>query len=187
MAKVEKKSSFTMANCSLVLSIIAVLAVVACYAQICSMKKQNETLRAEYQTNTNNKIYFYNLENVIASSSLVEIRNDFETKLQALAVEVETAQKKIQSIKDAKVKDDFTEMYMKSLKMKRDDLLKAYDEAMIQATDNVNEALKEIAEEKNVSTIFTSKALAVTTDDTIDLTQEIIEIVNKKNEKMKKK
>lgn len=183
MAKVQKKYSFTMANCSLVLSIIAVLAVVACYAQICSLKKQNETLRAEYQTN---KIYFYNLENVIASSSLVGIRNDFETKLQALAVEVETAQKKIKSIKDAKVKDDFTEMYMKSLKMKRDDLLKAYDEAMIQATDNVNEALQEIAEEKKVPTIFTSKALAVTTDNTVDLTQEVIEIVNKKNENLKK-
>lgn len=184
MAKIQKKINyFTMANCSMILSIVAFLAVVTCYVQIGFLKAQNETLRAELQTN---KIYYYNLENVIASSSLVGIRNDFETKLQALAVEVETAQKKIQSIKDAKVKDDFTEMYMKSLKMKRDDLLKAYDEAMIQATDNVNEALKEIAEEKNVSTIFTSKALAVTTDDTIDLTQEIIEIVNKKNEKMKK-
>ena len=184
MAKIQKKINyFTMANCSMILSIVAFLAVVTCYVQIGFLKAQSETLRAELQTN---KIYYYNLENVIASSSLVGIRNDFETKLQALAVEVETAQKKIQSIKDAKVKDDFTEMYMKSLKMKRDDLLKAYDEAMIQATDNVNEALKEIAEEKNVSTIFTSKALAVTTDDTIDLTQEIIEIVNKKNEKMKK-
>ena len=127
------------------------------------------------------------MENVIASSSLVGIRNDFETKLQALAVEVETAQRKIQSIKDAKVKDDFTEMYMKSLKLKRDDLLKAYDEAMMQATENVNVALQEIAKAKHVTTIFNSKALAVTTNNTIDLTNDVIEAVNKKNENLKKK
>lgn len=165
------------------LSIIALSIGVACYAQISSLKAQNEVLRAELQTN---KIYFYNLEDVIASSALVSVRNDFETKLKALAVEVETAQKKIQSIKDAKVKDDFTEMYMKSLKMKRDDLLKAYDEAMVQATEDVNVALQEIAEKKHVTTIFNAKALAVTTRDTVDLTKDVIELVNKKNKKTKK-
>lgn len=185
MAKIQKKTNyFTMANCNMILSIVAFLAVVTCYVRIGFLKAQNETLRAELQTN---KIYYYNLENVIASSSLVGIRNDFETKLQALAVEVETAQRKIQSIKDAKVKDDFTEMYMKSLKLKRDDLLKAYDEAMMQATENVNVALQEIAKAKHVTTIFNSKALAVTTNNTIDLTNDVIEAVNKKNENLKKK
>lgn len=185
MANIQKKINYlTMTNCSMVLSIVALLAVVACYVRIGFLKAQNETLHTELQTN---KIYYYNLENVIASSSLVGIRNDFETKLQALAVEVETAQKKIQSIKDAKVKDDFTEMYMKSLKMKRDDLLKAYDEAMVQATENVNVALQKIAEEKHVMAIFNSKALAVTTNNTIDLTKDVIEAVNKSNENLKKK
>lgn len=152
-------------------------------AELAQTKQIAETLSAELQ---NSKIvYVYNLEAVVASSNLVTLKQQFETKINELIKEVDDAQKKIKNMKKSKVKDDFSDVYMKSLKLKRDETIKAYDETMIQATENINVAVKEIALAKGAKTVFNAKAIALTSEYTVDLTPEVIDLVNKKNASLK--
>lgn len=152
-------------------------------AELAQAKQNTETLSVELQ---NSKIvYIYNLENVIASSNLVMLKQQFEGKINELAKEVESAQKKIKNMKNSRVKDDFSDLYMKSLKLKRDETVKAYDETMLQATENINVALKEVAQSKGAKIIFNAKALALTSEFTIDVTPEVINLVNQKNASLK--
>ncbi|MBO6281898.1 MAG: hypothetical protein J6N49_05150 [Alphaproteobacteria bacterium] len=142
-----------------------------------------EKLSAELQNSQ--IVYIYNLEAVVASSNLVMLKQEFETKINELIKEVDDSQQKIKNMKNAKVKDDFSDVYMKSLKLKRDETIKAYDETMIQATENINLALKEVALAKGAKTIFNAKAIAFTSKYTVDITPEVIELVNKKNASLK--
>lgn len=152
-------------------------------AELAQAKQNTETLSVELQ---NSKIvYIYNLESVIASSNLVMLKQQFEDKINELAKEVENAQKKIKNMKNSRVKDDFSDLYMKSLKLKRDETVKAYDETMLQATENINVALKEVAQSKGAKIIFNAKALALTSEFTIDVTPEVINLVNQKNASLK--
>ena len=142
-----------------------------------------EKLSAELQNSQ--IVYIYNLEAVVASSNLVTLKQEFETKINELIKEVDDSQQKIKNMKNAKIKDDFSDVYMKSLKLKRDETIKAYDETMIQATENINQALKEIALAKGAKTIFNAKAIAFTSKYTVDITPEVIKLVNKKNASLK--
>ena len=152
-------------------------------AELLQAKQNAEALSVELQ---NSKIvYVYNLEAVVASSNIIAIKQQFEEKIKELAKEVDEAQKKIKNMRNSKVKDDFSDIYMKSLKLKRDETVKAYDETMLQATENINVALKEVAQAKEAKVIFNVKALALTSELTIDVTPEVINLVNQKNSSLK--
>lgn len=151
--------------------------------QLKQARNNVEKLSAELQNSQ--IVYIYNLEAVVASSNLVTLKQEFETKINELIKEVDDSQQKIKNMKNAKVKDDFSDVYMKSLKLKRDETIKAYDETMIQATENINLALKEIALAKGAKTIFNAKAIALTSEFTVDITPEVIKLVNEKNASLK--
>ena len=146
---------------------------------ICKLYQRNQLLETEIENSK--KIYIYDLEAVVASSNLVTLKQEFEQKIQELSKELEEAQKKIKSIKDSKIKADFSDVYLNSLKLKRDDMVKAYDEIMIQATENINIAVKEVVIAKKASTIVSSKSITVKTDYVVDLTPEISALVKQKN------
>ena len=137
---------------------------------------------ASYQKEiqANRKVYFYNLDGVLRSVNAIEMKNKFEAEIIKLNDEVFAAEEKIKSIKDAKVKDDFSDVYLKNLKMKRDDTVAKYEQNIKNMTNKINEALAEVAQEHNVSTIFMQNVLAVRTPETYDLTADIIKKIQGK-------
>ena len=124
-------------------------------------------------------IYFYNLEEVLRATNAISAKTNFESEILKLNDEVFAAEKKIKSIKDAKVKADFSDVYLNNLKFKRDELIKKYEESIKNITDGINKALADVATEKGVATIFVQNAIAVNTAYTEDVTDEIIKRLKK--------
>lgn len=131
------------------------------------------------QLNNARKIYVYNLEEIVSASGIVKLQKELEDNVNKLNDEVLKAQKKITAIRDAKVKEDFSEMYVKSLELKRDDLYEKYNNEMIVLTDKLNDVMRQIAKEKNASTIYSNKNITVQTPFVIDVTPEILDILKK--------
>jgi len=133
-----------------------------------------QTIKAmETQITENKKIYIYNLEGVLRKINAVDEKVQMEEKILKLNNELMAAEKKIKSLKDAKVKEDFSDMYMNNLRMKRDEILENYEKSLGDITDRINKALNEIAKEKNVSTIFVHSVISVRTPYVIDVTDEV--------------
>ena len=105
---------------------------------------------------------------------LDEFNREFEAKINILNDEVSTAQSKISSLKDSKEKDDFSEVYMKSLKLKRDTMLEQYNQAIQEITDEINAKISEIAQERNALVVFDRRAVTAKTPHVIDVTEEIV-------------
>lgn len=147
------------------------------YMRTSSLQKQNEALVAQIQQAK--KVYVYNLEEVVVGAGIVEMQQKFEKQVKQLNDEVTTAQKKIKSFKNAKVKEDFSDMYLKSLVLKRDEMIGEYEKAMKQATENVNNALRKVAEQVDAPTIYHTKSVSVNTKYVTDVTKEIVEYLNK--------
>ncbi|MBR1601457.1 MAG: hypothetical protein IJ677_07755, partial [Alphaproteobacteria bacterium] len=97
------------------------------------------------------------------------------TKVNILNQEVITAQDKISSFKDSNVRENFSDVYLNSLKMKRDTMIKEYNETLKDITTQINENLIKIAEEKKTATIFNKQAVSAITSDVIDITQELVQ------------
>ncbi len=126
------------------------------------------------QIEESRKVYVYSLDDVLKGANVIEIKRKFEGEIIKLNDEVFDAEKKIKSLKDAKVKEDFSTMYLNNVKMKRDELLANYDKTIKELTTKVNKAVGEIAKEKNVSVIFIKNAIAVKTPYIVDVTDEVI-------------
>lgn len=133
--------------------------------QIHRLNKQIEPLQ---------NVYIYDLEETLRGVRLDEFNREFEAKINILNDEVSTAQLKISSLKDSKEKDDFSEVYMKSLKLKRDTMLEQYNRAIQEITDEINTKITEIAQEKNALVVFDRRAVTAKTPHVIDVTEEII-------------
>ena len=121
------------------------------------------------------KIYVYNLEEVLRKANALETKKQFEDDIIKLNDELTEAEKKIETLKSAKVKEDFSDVYLNNLKMKRDDLVNNYEKNIDELTTKINKALNDIAQEKGVTAIFVYSAIAVNTENVIDLTDEIAE------------
>ena len=65
-------------------------------------------------------------------------------------------------------------MYLKNLKIRRDEIVSTYEKAVADLSEKLNKALDEIVKEKNVPAVFAQNAIAIKTPYTEDLTQEII-------------
>ena len=126
------------------------------------------------QIEESKKVYVYSLDDVLKGANVIEIKRKFEDEIIKLNDEVFDAEKKIKSLKDAKVKEDFSTMYLNNVKMKRDELLANYEKTIKELTTKVNKAVGEIAKEKNVSVIFIKNAIAVKTPYVVDVTDEVI-------------
>ena len=65
-------------------------------------------------------------------------------------------------------------LYLKNLKLRRDELVSNYEKAVTELSEKLNKALDEVVKEKNVPAVFVKSAIAIKTPNTVDLTQELI-------------
>ena len=137
--------------------------------QITSVNKETETLISE-----NKKIYIYDLQEVLRKINAGDKRVQMEEQILKLNNELMAAEKKIKSLKNAKVKEDISDMYVKNLRLKRDEIMENFDKTVAEITDKINMALTEIAKEKNTSTIFIPSTIALRTPYVIDVTDEVV-------------
>lgn len=144
-------------------------------AQTDSLAKINANIsQLETQITENKKIYVYNLEEVLRQTNALETKKQFEDEIIRLNDELLEAEKKINSLKTAKVKEDFSSIYLQNLKMKRDELVNNYENNIEELTNKINAALSEIAQEKNIPVIFVHNAIALNTNFVVDLTNEVV-------------
>lgn len=123
------------------------------------------------------KVYVYDLEQTLKGIKLDEINNEFSNKITILGDEVTSAQKKISSLKETKDKDDFSEVYLQSLKLKRDNMIAEYNRTLEDITEQVNKTVSKIAEEKGASAVFDKRIVASQNKYVEDITAEVIKRV----------
>lgn len=119
-------------------------------------------------------VYVYDLEEILRGVNLDELNREFEAKISILNNEVATAQDKISALKNSKVKDDFSDVYLKSLKLKRDTMVNEYSRTLQNITDEINDKVTELAQENGASVVFDRRTIAASTPMVVDLTSEII-------------
>ena len=119
-------------------------------------------------------VYVYDVEEVLRGLSLDELNREFEAKISILNNEVSTAQDKISALKDSKVKDDFSDVYLKSLKLKRDTMVNEYSRTLQNITNEINDKVTELAQESGATIIFDKRLVTASTPFVIDLTPEIV-------------
>ena len=162
-----------------ILACVSLIGFIVCIFLINGLKKDNAQLfedneQLHMQIQNNRKVYVYNLETVLSDIGAAEAKQKFEKDVDKLNKEVIAAEKKIKNIKDAKAKAEFSEVYFKSLRLKRDNLVEDYNKSLQELLKKINKALAQTATDKNVATIFSSKSVAVTTEDVIDVSADIV-------------
>lgn len=141
----------------------------------------------QYQTNQNlqqqiiesRKVYIYSLEDVLIKIDAIQIKKKFEQDIMDLNQELIAAEKKIDSIKKADVKADVSDLYLKNLRLKRDELMNNYQKTLEDITQKINDAVVEVAKEKKVSAVFLKTAVAATSPYMVDITEEVASRVKK--------
>ena len=118
-------------------------------------------------------------QQAVAKSDVVKIKENFEKNVRAINKEIEEARKKIQKLEKSKVKKDFAELYMRSLTLKKDNMQKDHEKALQNAVDSINAALDKIMKEKKIPAIFKADAIAYSSGNVIDVTPEVIDLLNK--------
>ena len=145
---------------------------------------ENKQLHRQYtalqeEVAARRKVYVYNLEEILNKTDVLKTKKQFEEDIIKLNDELVNGEKKIKSLKSAKLKEDFSEIYLNSLRVKRDELVSRYDKTLDDLAGKINKALEELCAEKNIPTVFFNGAIAATTDDVIDVTDEVIEKLKK--------
>ncbi len=157
-------------------SVLTICAIAVLYAGLFGLLLQNHIANQKTAVAIENsrKVYIYNLEEVLMTLNIVEEKQKFEAEIVKLNDELLEAEKKIKSLQDAKVKENFSQMYLSNLRLKRDELIAGYEKKVKDLTDKVNIALAEIAKGKGASTIFLRDVVAVNTPYVEDVTTEVI-------------
>ena len=151
--------------------------------EIQDLKQLNETFETDIRQYLSKnmaqmkKVYVYNLEETLKGVELEKLNQEFEEKLKILNDEVSIAQEKISSLEDTKDKDTFSDIYLQSLKLKRDTMLQEYNRSLEDLTNQVNQAISQIAKEKDASVILDVRAVASLTENVEDVTDEVIKKV----------
>ncbi len=162
------------------LGIIAVLLLCAVVAyqqyEIWQIKHNQSALQTELKKSVAQlkKVYVYDLEETLRSVKLDDLNREFEAKINILNDEVSIAQQKIASLSETKDKDNFSDVYLKSLKLKRDTMIQEYNRTLENLTKEVNLTISEIAKEKGASIIFDKRIISSETDNVEDVTLEVI-------------
>ena len=123
------------------------------------------------------KVYVFSMEDALIKLGTVSLKQNFEKEVMALNNELEKNEKKIETIRNAKVRDDFSAVYMDSLKLKRDTLVQNYQKQLADLTEQINKALYEVAKKYDAPTIFNAKSTVVKTNKVVDVTSEVVNIV----------
>ena len=98
--------------------------------------------------------YVYNMEAVLMQTGLADENRKFETNMADLEKEIDAAEKKVKSMKDEKLRQEYRDMYMKSLTLKRNTLVEEHEKFMKSLLKNVKKTLAEVAKENDVKVIF---------------------------------
>lgn len=169
--KEEKKIKFSV--------IITVICLVILQAQICVLYKLNKTAEDNVRQCVlqSKKVYVYDLEQTLRGVRLDELNREFETKINILSDEVASAQEKIASLKESKDKDNFSDVYLKSLKLKRDSMIREYNKTLENLTAEINKMVSQIADEKGASVVLDKRIVASQTQNVEDITDEVIKRV----------
>lgn len=152
-----------------------VLLFVLSFGLLCSVVYQFMQTNKLQQKLDDAKVYVYDLQDTLRGLRVDELNAEFEAKINILNHEVLTAQNKISSLKDANIQADFSDVYLNSLKNKRDTMIKEYNDTLQEITDRINQNLVQIAHEKNTPTIFNKQTIGAFTPDVIDITAEIVQ------------
>ena len=129
------------------------------------------TLYKVYELNhTVNHTYVYNMEAVLMQTGMADENRKFEANMAGLEKEIDAAEKKVKSMKDKKLQEEYREMYMKSLTLKRDTLIEEHEKFMKNLLKNINKALSEVAKERKVKVIFSNKSVIFSTNFVKDVT-----------------
>lgn len=126
----------------------------------------------------NRRIFVCNMEELYKQLNVNQRNTEFEMKIAKLDDDVTAAQKKIKNLKNAKVKADFTDVYLKSLVAKRDKMVEEYQDALHDTMAKINQAMAEVAMEQKANTIFRSQAVTALTKYTVDVTQEVLKKIS---------
>lgn len=129
--------------------------------------------KLEKAVDHDSKVYVYSMENVLLLAGMADENKQYQIEMDKLGKEIDAAQKKLNGMKDKKLKQEYSEMYMKSLTLKRDTLKETHDKFMANLLKNVNRALLVVTEKYKAPTIFTTKSIAVHTPNVVDVTDEI--------------
>lgn len=124
-------------------------------------------------------VYVYSLEELLIKTNASEAKKKFEAEIIKLNDELIKAEKKIKSIEEANVKADVSDLYLNNIKLKREEIMAEYQKSIEDLTANINQALAEVAEEKDVSVVFLKSAIAVTTPHVVDITDEVAKKLKK--------
>lgn len=138
-----------------------------------NQKLEQQFATLEPKIEESRKIYIYSLEDVILKTGAVQIKQKFEADILELNKELVAAEQKIDSIEKANVKADVSELYLKNLRLKRDELMNNYQKSIEDLNKKINDAVVEIAKEKQVSAVFLKTAIAATSPYVVDITDEV--------------
>ena len=158
-------------------SVLTALSIVLAYIGFGVCLYQNRILTQKIENAR--KIYVYDLQEVIRHTGIAEAKQKYEQDVISLNEDLLAAEKKIKSLKDAKVKEDFSEVYLKNLRLKRDELVENYEKSISELTGKINVALAEIAKEKDTSAIFVRDIILVKTPYVEDVTDDVIKHLKK--------
>lgn len=150
------------------------IAVGSIYFQYVSQQKEFANA-----LNENRKVYVYSLEEVLVKVEAISNKQKFDEDILKLNDELMKGKEKIKNIKNAKLQEDFSDVYLKNLRMKRDDLVSNYQKSIKDLTGKINAALADIAKERDISAVFLKSALAVSSPHVVDLTDEVAARVQK--------
>lgn len=135
--------------------------------------------KLEQQVIESRKVYIYSLEDVLRKIDAVQTKQKFEADILELNKELVAAEEKIDSIKKAQVKADVSELYLKNLRLKREELMNNYQKTLEELTKKINDAVVEIAKEKQVSAVFLKTAIAATSPYVVDISDEVAKRIKK--------
>lgn len=173
---IEKTNSARYVNYIMaVISLFIVLLFVAVGHLYYKCSEQEEMLANA--VNNNRKIYVYNLEEVLIKLGAPDNKQKFDASIVKLNKELIENEKKIKNIKQAKLKADFSDVYLDNLRMKRDELISDYQNSVKELDKKIKQALVKIAKEKDAPAVFLKSAIAIQTPYVVDLTKEVVDRV----------
>ena len=141
---------------------------------VVAVGQEIQILTMQKKINSLEHVYVYDIEEVLRGVKLDDLNREFEAKINILNEEVTSAQDKIETLKDAKVKDNFADVYLKSLKLKRDTMIQEYSRTLQNITDEINITVTELSEEKKANVVFDKRLITTQTPNVVDLTDDII-------------
>lgn len=142
-------------------------------------KLQENNIDLQQQIKLNRYIYIYDLKKIIiAYPNLLDKQQEYKSKIEKLSLETEEATQKINQLEKENIKEEFSDVYIKSLLLKRNNLLEEYDQMMNNVTANVNKALEKIINTKDINVVFPADTIKIRSKYVIDITDEVLNNIN---------